>query len=356
MSPVATIPVAFQAAWENVDLGEKKLKISLDSCETVNEKPETTPGMWRGNLPCVHGPREGCCYHNPGKHLISYNKRLPSDKKLPGFFEAVFGSRKTDNSVVLAEQESEPIWCNLHIDHSTVDPLDPVHESIPYALAWYHINWVHSSESPLLMMSRVNALACSGRGAGRPDLKFTVEPFYYNNTFLLYQSIQFRLKMEKRDPVWRRECRSMGAFQGKKWQFQICPHMQHQFLEYDFEESRGLVQADVTYRISRSSADTDTTTTWKSIYGPSWLFWGCPECCTDSDVKIKLVEDVIIVSIRVYKNLGSGSSPFDKNWIAAIRPGYRVHRTATDLLKKQVVQLVQKAIEAKKAATLNRAS
>ncbi|KAI1636511.1 hypothetical protein F4809DRAFT_641479 [Biscogniauxia mediterranea] len=328
--------------------------MSFDSCQTVNEKPETNPGMWRGNLPCVHGPHEGCSAHNPGKVLISYNKRLPSDKKRPGFFEAVFGSRKTDNGVALAKQESEPIWSNLHIDHSTVDPLDPVHESIPYALAWYHINWVHSSESPLSMMSRVNALACRGTGTGRPGLKFTVEPFYYNNTFLLDQSIQFRLKMEKRDPVWRRECGPMRIFQGKKWHFQICPHMQHQFLKYAFEESRGLVQADVMYCTSRSSADTFTT--WKSIYGPSWLFWGCPRCCTDSDIKIELVEDEIIVSIRVYKNLGSGSSPFDKNWIAAIRPGYRFHRTAPDVNKKQVAQLVQKAIEAKKAATLNRAS
>ncbi|KAI1497074.1 hypothetical protein F5X99DRAFT_42952 [Biscogniauxia marginata] len=333
---------------------EEKPKVSLDSSKTMNEDTETALGMWRGNLPCVHGPQEGCSAHNPGRVSIAYNRRLPSDMKKPGFLETIFGPRKITNKTKNIEQESEAIWCDLHINHSTVDPLEPVHESIAYALAWYHINWVQSPDSDLSVMSRTNALACSGTGAGRPDLNFTVEPFYFKKTFLLDQSIQFRLKMEKRDPVWRREYEPMNLFQGKKWRFQICPHTQHQFVGCWFKETRGLVQADVLYRTSRSNQHTFTV--WKSIYGPKWLFWGCSKCCTDSDVNIEMVEDEIVVSIRMYKNLGPGSSPFDKNWIAALRPESCIERTANEIKNRPEVQMVREAIEAKKAATLNRAT
>ncbi|KAI0599942.1 hypothetical protein F4775DRAFT_591045 [Biscogniauxia sp. FL1348] len=305
---------------EKDDHGKKKPKKSVNSSTTILS-------TWRGNLPGVHDTRQGCYVHNSGKLILTYNKRLPSDIRLSVYLEEIFGSRIRYKRVDPAEKESAPIWCNLNIDYSTLHPLDPVHESIPCSPVWRHIDWVPLRKSPMSVMSQLNALACSGTGRGRPDLEFIVEPFYCNKTFPLDQSTQFSLKIRERDPVWRCECITMRVLQRNKWHFEICPHTQHQFYKFGFKESRGLVQADMVYRTTQSGCDTFTA--WKSKYGRSRVVWYCPRCCTSSKVKIELVEDEIIVSIRVYNDLRSCLHPFDKNWIVALRPADRLRRYPT---------------------------
>ncbi|KAI5920716.1 hypothetical protein F4810DRAFT_404646 [Camillea tinctor] len=347
---------------EKSDLEEEKRKVSVASSVTMDEKLNANPNSWRGNLPCVRGHREGCFVHNPQNLVIHHNRRLPSEKKDPGFFEVVFGSREKARKHYTAKQGSELIQSNLPITHGTVDPLDPVHESVPYVLAWYHLNWVRSSESPQTMLRRLNVLVCSGEGIRRPDIRYNVVPFYHNNKFLLDQSIQFRIKMKERDPIWKYEHGIMCFSKRKKWHFQICPHTEHQFLGYDFMEYRGLIEAGVRY--NTSCASQDRITKWRSLYGPKWLSWGCPKCCTDSDVKTELVGDEIVVSIRIYKDLGSGSNPFDKRWLAALRRKSLMERkdpeimerTTSEIKRRVVVELVREAIEAKKKAMPNRKS
>ncbi|KAI2603910.1 uncharacterized protein GGS25DRAFT_440730 [Hypoxylon fragiforme] len=278
---------------------------------------------WAGNPPCVFGPVEGCSLHNPKRLPIAWNHHIPSNKKKLGILEWLFGSKTMPEYDEV--QESERIWSTLHRDTSTVDPLNPIYAPICYALAYYHLYWVRSAGTLEAQMSRAASLSCCGlvpgNGRSRPDFYYFNTPWWYRNRFLLKQAVRFSITPKKRDPVYRWELRLLD-WRREVWSFKICPHFRHRFLDYSFREKRGLLKACMRYRTTRLYAPLDKSvldTYWCSLYGPSRRAFNCPHCSTDSCVQIDLVEDKIMVNVIVWKDLGNAKTPFEPQWVTALR-------------------------------------
>ncbi|KAI0149882.1 hypothetical protein F4776DRAFT_659778 [Hypoxylon sp. NC0597] len=300
----------------------EKSPVPCSGCFGFPFKVEGSQG-WAGNQPCVHGPTEGCSRHNPKGLPIAWNKRIPSDKKKPGFFERLRG--KINIPVYDEVQKSTRIWSSLHLDHSIVDPLDPIHKSIHYALAYYHLNWVRSAASPESQKARAYVISCNGTVVGDankhwPDIEYCNRPYWHKNSFLLKQVIKLTIEPKKRDPVFGRESVYVG-WPGDGWTFQPCPHVQHHFREYQFTETRGLMRASMSFSTKRCFAGPfNEHTRWQSICGPSETSWNCQHCCTDNWVQLNFTENKIVVYISTWKDLGSAKTAYDGKWLAALRP------------------------------------
>ncbi|KAI2602270.1 hypothetical protein GGR54DRAFT_634136 [Hypoxylon sp. NC1633] len=304
------------------DSDDRKEPTPCTNCKGYPFKVVCSQG-WAGNLPCVNGPNGGCSRHNPQKLPIAYNKTVPSEKgKKPGIVERLFGpyeARCYDEV-----HESRRIWCPLHLDHSTVDPLDPIHASIPYALAYYHMNWVRNAVIPEMQTS---LLSCSGTVYGdnkyRPNFQYWIHPYWHEHSFLLQHIVKFVIEPKKRNPVFGTEFVTLG-WPRDAWTFQPCPHIRQRFEDYEFQETRGLMKASMSYWTGMKDSlgkNSSCRSKWRSIYGPHREYYNCVHCCTDSWVHICLIEDKIIVHVSVWKDLGNATTPFQSKWLAALRPG-----------------------------------
>ncbi|KAI8959848.1 hypothetical protein F5Y11DRAFT_350145 [Daldinia sp. FL1419] len=305
---------------------DKRYEESLSSaCElTFPFEFESSRG-WAGNYPCVFGPTEGCSRHNPEKRPIAYNKRVPSDKKTSSIAIQSTGSPQKDKVERNRTQDSEGIWSLLHPDHSTVDPLDPVHKSFRYALAYYHIHWVQTAASPEVRRARLNALACRGivvgNGLSRPSFRYWSSPYWYKDSFYLQQAVRFTIELKRPKAVFGREFTILGR--SANWTFKTCPHQQQRFQLYEFRETQGLMKAGMAYVTKWRNPLGSTSrkwNKWQSLYGPDRHVSNCQSCCTDTCLEISLVKGKIVVHIWIWKDLGKGLGAFDPKWISALRP------------------------------------
>ncbi|KAI1392744.1 uncharacterized protein F4822DRAFT_425950 [Hypoxylon trugodes] len=332
-------------------------KKSRDIRET-ERKPEYLTGYpfkiecahqgWTGNLPCVYGPHNGCSHHNPLLLPIAYNQHIPSSKKR-WILERCPGPPNMDDYDEV--QQSERIWSRLPPKLATVDPLDPIHPSIRYALAFYHLDWIRRARYPQAQMERARSLAChavvTGEGNRRPELAYWIDPYWQDGSVLLRQIVRLVIEPKKENRILGREY-VMLQWPWGKWTFQTCPHHRHRFRMCEFQKTRGLVKATMSYktkiRIS-SGVWAGIQTNWRSTYGPSERTWNCRDCCTDGLVTIDLVEDKIGVYLYTWKDLGKANDAYDNKWIAALRsngPEFVRPRPGTD--RQPVRSAVQAAI------------
>ncbi|KAI1342856.1 hypothetical protein F5Y15DRAFT_428832 [Xylariaceae sp. FL0016] len=299
----------------------------------------------------------------------AYNKRIPSSKKTPGLRERWLTARHDVPEHYEALQDSEAIWSKLHLDPLTADPLAPMHAGIPYALAWYHLDWIRTPRPDASVrgrdetaMDRAAALACEGVvvhrgrcGTERPDVRYCIEPSYFEGAVLLDAAVRFTFALRGHHPVLRREWACYYAPLSRRWRFQVCPHARHRFTAYELVGRRGLVAASVWHE-ARTPSAFRLGWRWRSIYGTRRYAYGCSRCRMDSEVKLEMVDDVVVVTINVYRDLGSGESPTEGEWLSALRRSCSLstERTEEDLRKQTVKQRCRRATDAKKAAVLHR--
>ncbi|KAI0895882.1 hypothetical protein F4806DRAFT_496786 [Annulohypoxylon nitens] len=333
---------------------EKKTPTPCSDCLGFPFKVEGSLG-WAGNQPCVHGPSEGCSRHNPEGLPIAWNKRIPSNKRTPGIIERFRGPPEVPEYDEV--HRSTRIWSSLHLDHSTADPLDPIHASIRYALAYYHLDWVRTAGSSDLQKARVNSLACHGTvlgdGKRRPDFEFWANPYWYQGSFLVQQVIRFTIQPKKRNSFFSKESVSV-KHPRDDWTFWPCPHIRHRFRRYQFMETTGLLKANVTYTTKKLNGlyeySTQSYTRWESTNGPLCHATNCQQCCTDNWMHISMIEDKIVLHMYVWKDLGKALNAYDKKWIAALRlEGPRMKRSKEEANSNTIRTAVLAAVKASKS-------
>ncbi|CAJ2500075.1 Uu.00g029280.m01.CDS01 [Anthostomella pinea] len=302
---------------DDADFDNEKLAASSSSSTTMADFSLAPPGMCPGNLPCVLGPNQGCSIHNPDKLSITYNNRLPSDKDIPGYFRSILKSRSKHRvPASTVAWRKEPIWVKDPLELASVVPLDSPHESIPYALAYYHLEWVRTPQENSTEESRLQELACHGTGINRPELKYTMMPFYREGSFHLQQRISFSFGVKNRHRILGREHHVLC----------VLPE------------------------------NHSTKIRWDSQFGQSHKAWGCKGCCSNSGVTIEMIKNEIVVTIAMFKDLGKGSGPFEKEWMAALRPEVNMKRRRADAMGTKPYKAVLSAAQAKKTADLNMAN
>ncbi|KAI5864786.1 hypothetical protein GGS23DRAFT_463567 [Durotheca rogersii] len=276
-----------------------------------------------GNLPGVDDPLGAPVAHD--ERIKSGRENMGETTGTGAVIKRLFQRRKTFESEpkkTTQEDKDQPntnISSYLECNPDNTTPLERIHPSIPYTLAYYHLRWVRGATSRAEQRARAAELSCFGAGVGRPGLKFWAVPRWHNDTFFVQQLVQFTLTPKRRYPVPGREFGGMAWPTDKKWSFKPCLHIKHQFLGCRFTKTHGrseVIKAKYRTTGMRRISATDETE-WTSAEGTTSTDWNCRYCCTDSSVTIGMVDGEVLVSIHVFRNLGSAHTPFDPNWLAA---------------------------------------
>ncbi|ORY64319.1 uncharacterized protein BCR38DRAFT_409695 [Pseudomassariella vexata] len=294
--------------------------------------PHSSSTGWRGNLPCVCGPQDGCDVHNPERVLIYYNIRLPVTTKKLNFVQKLLPSTKGVTNVPRPpkfgdyqySQDGEAIISHLSLDATSVDPLRALHLNIPSIIAFYHLDWARQIQSPpdQGVLVTPSALRCKGICKGivdRSRINWSVHSLWINGSFYLDQRAVLSIGPRKEDAKYRHSTEHMEE------KFKICRHKKFYIRSTSFEGQHGILKATVKYAVKSPRKTLTRDREWHSIYGPKAYGAACNDCCTDMEYQFELVDDRIVVSIMAWKDLGEGKNRFDPKWIIALRGKAQEH-------------------------------
>ncbi|KAK3987680.1 hypothetical protein QBC44DRAFT_399867 [Cladorrhinum sp. PSN332] len=305
---------------------------------------------WKGNLPCVHGPTDGCNKHNPSHQPIHFDSTLFFDNESLKPLTPKPAARQSSSSPRHHPAEQAEISSNLPRDPTsgTLTTLPKIHKSLPYTLSFYHLNSFSLSPSP---SSNSDFLKCASTTGSNPNLSWDISPILYNSTIPLRINLAFTLGADlggwTPDPTAHaRSIVKTGLIGSGYRDFNPCPHTHLKFTSHGGEGKNGVRSAGVHFTVTKSEG-TEEKREWKSegekLNSESKeneekevMLLGCEKCFTETRVICEPVEPgfqqdgKLVVSVRVYKDLGEGKSPGDEKWLALTRKGCQVERGSED--------------------------
>ncbi|KAI1164325.1 hypothetical protein F5B18DRAFT_615956, partial [Nemania serpens] len=188
----------------------RSMKASVSFLETKVEQDE----RWDGQLPCVsHHSNRGCSQHNPTQSLIYHNPRLPPKpgnsftRFLSWFWHNIDGTRcpketsqtadeppLIDVDLVKEIKPSPPIRSELPFDYQSVASLAPLHPSMPYHLAIYHLDYIRRQLDPAVEVAFIPELSCGGTSYfyhNSPLYTWSSEIYFQTKGFLQKQELSY---------------------------------------------------------------------------------------------------------------------------------------------------------------------
>jgi hypothetical protein len=212
----------------------------------------------------------------------------------------------------------------LPFDLNSTQTLAPVHPSIPYHLAFYHLYCARrnldraANKSPAL----VNKLWCKGRcllnGKG-PECEWVSEVFFDGETFIQRQVIDYT--MDKATTV--------GTLK-----FNFCPHAGISITKPVFGRMSGFTHVRLSVARDNRIEDGLIHSVLISLVR-SWEPWSsdlgrymegdiCRGCHAEVVVCIRVLGDKLITRLATYKDLGPGTKRNHPKWLSALpRSEYR---------------------------------
>ncbi|KAK4465088.1 hypothetical protein QBC42DRAFT_294516 [Cladorrhinum samala] len=346
--------------------------------------PSHTP--WNGNLPCVHGPTDGCHNHNP------FRQQMPFDPSL--FFDAETLKPLTPKPVSHhplppsnPNSSSQPAQGDDHADpeNSVITstlPRDPasgcltslprIHKSVPYTLAFYQVHHLLSLyyNSNRLATSDLGLIFCSATTGSNPALSWDVSPAIAGGTggtaatataprLYLEYTLAFALSAdlgswsENTPQLHGRAVSKTGLIGSGYRDFRPCAHTHVKFTSHKQEGKNNVRYAGVNFTSvtgSASSARPDgSKTADKLVTVERKTEWSsektgtnsheesipCGRCYTDTVVRCELVGQRVVVCVKVYKDCGEGRHPGDERWLSLCRKGCEVQRGEEDFGRMQ---------------------
>ncbi|KAK4033795.1 hypothetical protein C8A01DRAFT_19308 [Parachaetomium inaequale] len=294
---------------------------------------------WPGNLPCCHGPRDGCAAHNPNEDPIFWNPSLPSPIKpvTDGFLKSLFTTKaKHDNT----QPELSPVITSLLPQTpSTLDPLPLIHTSVPYTLSLYHLHELtHGGGRP--PTPTLQALTCHGTtttASSSPRLTWRVAPLstptstLLAHTYTLPVSLPLGAASTLADTsTYSHQKLPLLSPIRNTYAFRVCPHATMQLRTLTLKVSKGVASVRVKYGL-RTGLGQEIREEWRSeVARQPGEGMACGMCFTDFGVGFELARKVL-VTVRVWKDLGFvgvGGAAGEK-W-EALRGGRAVRREEGD--------------------------
>ena len=285
-----------------------------------------TVERWPGNLPCCHGPKDGCDAHNSGRVPIFWNPSLPSTVRpvTGGLFQALFRATKTDRDECQEAPLPTPtITSTLSRDAFTCTPLPLVHPSVPYTLSFYHVFAVMSlaatGHDPQPLTS---ALTCRGIHGLRPQITWSVTPKVVDGRFFIAHAYAFSIGVEHLP-----QSKTRGYY-SKNWlvsrgfkSFAPCTHCTRVFRTMrEKVDSRGVRFLKVAYSL-RNVLGQEFRDEWRSEVGRQPNNMSCGMCYTDFSMSFEEEPGQSSIRVRLWshKDLGcDGTSQVpDERWNAA---------------------------------------
>ncbi|KAK7980486.1 glycosidase crf2 [Apiospora arundinis] len=180
--------------------------MSHDSASTKVGNGVYRDGPWQGQSPCVCHYRQGCDQHNPHQKPIRHNPSLlPKKPWYSSATESILrrtGLRST-TSTNFDSLMSSFFLSNLPFDFGSITPLPPIHEAIPYHLAFYHLDSARRRLNPNVEVAFIPELSCHGLSSIKSrtarDMPFTwsSEIYFGNGTFLQKQELMYTMDTQR---------------------------------------------------------------------------------------------------------------------------------------------------------------
>lgn len=290
---------------------------------------------WGGNLPCCHGPKDGCVAHNSARTPTFWDSSLPSSVKpvTDSFLETIFGDRSKNKPSQGQGRAPEPepvILSVLPRESANLDNLPLVHPSVPYTISFYHIHAAMSAvadgEDPSALL---NLLTCRGTSGSRPKIAWSVTPLVANGTFLLEHAYEFPINLQHEAGDTSYHTKNWFVSKGFR-SFAPCSHCVYVFRSIrETRKDRGDRHVCVEFSL-RNVLGQEFRDEWSSEAGrrqPQKMC--CGMCYTDFCLSFQPQWRAVQVRLWSHRDLGAGVDPSDPKWIAAMG-GQAIQRDKKD--------------------------
>ncbi|KAL2133279.1 hypothetical protein VTI74DRAFT_2622 [Chaetomium olivicolor] len=292
---------------------------------------------WQGNLPCVHGPTDGCNQHNPRHHNVHFDPSLfgPDGSKIKPTGNLLDPDTPTEYTIPSISShlpQSPALGCLI--------TLPRIHKSLPHTLSFYHVHWLLSHRrNGTLDPAHLSTLYCVANTGQNPILSWLVSPLITeDNTLLMEYTMVFALEADlgawSPAPGCHGRAAAKHALIGSGYRdFSPCLHTHVSFTSHKGEGNRGVRSAGVSF--TRKMCDgREVKEDWDSERDKERDIEPlcCGKCYTDTVIVCKLIGSKTLVDVLVYKDLGKGKHPSDEKWLAAAK-GAEVKREAADFLR-----------------------
>ncbi|KAK4119510.1 hypothetical protein N657DRAFT_650166 [Parathielavia appendiculata] len=288
---------------------------------------------WAGNLPCCHGPKDGCAAHNWNRVPIFWNPSLPSSVKpvTDNFFKSFLSKKDAKQG----QPEPKPTFVlSLPQTPSTQEPLPLIHGSVPYTLSFYHLHAITTSPSPATLLPFIT---CHGV-TNSHSLKWQITPLLtptrdllLAHTYTLPISLPFGAAATLSDTSnYSYQKIPLLSPVHNIYSFRACPHMTRHLRTLRLKVAKGVASIRIEYALKNIVLGQEFRDEWRSDEGRQPLDMACGMCHTDLGMVFE--EDVkqgeVRVTVKVWKDLG-GSAAGGEKWEAA-RGGEAVKRERED--------------------------
>lgn len=311
--------------WNHANMDDRSTKTSLYSSSTKAEHDD----QWYGQLPCVfHYSQRGCEQHNPTQSLIYHNPQLPPKRQHLNYFTHLL-SRFWNNSwdIICPKATSEtiiepllidvdpasdpeplPVFSTiLPFDSQSVDTIAPIHPTMPYHLAFYHLECIRRQLNPDVQVAFIPELSCGGTSNfyhNGPKYIWSSEIYFQNGTFLQKQELSCVIEENS-------DCGTL--------KFTECPHITFKVRPLRFKDNEGflIAQAWLSYP-SIDGRETFGFKWWTSKTGRFARMSMCASCHSDHEQTLELVGRQLQIRNTCYRDLGPATDRSIPRWVSLL--------------------------------------
>lgn len=291
---------------------------------------------WYGQLPCVcHNSLRGCHQHNPTQSLIYHNPRLPPKEQvfscltraLSSFWQNTWVNlRPKETSAITCEPllidvvsakapDPSPLFCTeLPFDSQSVDTLTPIHPTMPYHLAFYHLECIRRRLDPDVKMAFIPELSCGGTSSfyhDGPRYTWSSEIYFDNGTFLQKQELSWILNENT-------NCGTLELAQ--------CSHINLKIRAPWFKDVDGFLIAHAWLSFQPNHFEIWGFKRWTSKMGRFARISQCMLCHSDHEQTLELVGRQLHIRNTCYRDLGPATDRSIPRWITLLT-GDRIRPT-----------------------------
>lgn len=281
--------------------------------------------QWFGQPPCVcYYSQQGCHQHNPTQSLIFRNTCLPPKQQQPNFFSRILSSFWNDSWQTASSKETPKTRCEpllvdvvsskepeplplfsteLPFDSQSVDTLQPLHPTMPYHLAFYHLDCIRRQLDPGIKVAFIPELSCGGISRfyeNSPEYTWSSEIYFDNGTFLQKQELSCVIDRGS-------DCRTL--------KFTACHHITFEIMALWFKYNDTFITAHSLLSFPRiDDEEIFGYKWWTSKMGRFTRMSVCGKCHSDTESTLELVGHQLHIRYTCYRDLGPATDRSIPKW------------------------------------------
>lgn len=214
-------------------------------------------------------------------------------------------------------------WTKLPFDSGSFTPLVPLHSTMPYHLAFYHLECARrrlNLKSAGVKAAFVPELSCRGTSSFSEDVLEKQLPYNWSS----------EVYFEKGEFLQKQELECTADTRRRDWptiSVSVCRHKSMGFQKIRIDRDAGglaIASLDVTFQPRDELYNPPYS--WSSTDGINIAdFSLCGRCYSDLEFNAELIDDQLRVRFTCYRVLGAATERFLPAWAALLEPPARRH-------------------------------